>query len=63
MKGKQTMKQYPLTEEEKKQISHLIAQRSLSTIGGLESDRAIKQYLEYYNHTRNKLDDYNKSIK
>ncbi len=57
------MKQYKLDESDRKQIAHLIAQRSLSSLGGLETDRALTKYLETYNNTMSKLDDYNKNIK
>lgn len=54
------MAQHKLTEEDMKQIAHYVSQRyaSAHTSGG-EIIRATEHYLEAYNKTMDKLEDYN----
>lgn len=53
------MNEHKLTPEDMKQIAHLMAQRSLSSIGGGETIRATERYIETYNQVMNKLEEYN----
>lgn len=53
------MKQHKITTDEMKQIAHHIAQRSLATIGPLETKRALAKYMETYNSILDELYSYN----
>lgn len=53
------MKQYRLTEEDRKQIAHHIAQRSLANIAPGQPIRATEEYLKVYNEALEKVIEYN----
>lgn len=53
------MKQYRLLEEDRKQIAHHIAQRSLVNIAPGQPIRATEEYLKVYNEVLEKVMEYN----
>lgn len=57
------MKQHRLSEDEQRNVAHFIAQRSLATIGSGETKRAIDKYIEIYNQTLDRLQEYNSNVK
>lgn len=53
------MKQHKLTETDKKQIAHFIAQRSLANIAPGQPRKATEEYLKVFNDTVEMLNEYN----
>ncbi len=56
------MKKFKLNEEDMKQIAHLFAKDTVSTIPPNMRNERLKKYIESYNNTMNDLILYNQSL-
>lgn len=51
-------KEHKLSEEEKRQVAHYIAQRSINSIGPEEPKRATRQYLKTFDKVLDAIEEY-----
>lgn len=53
------MNKYKLDKDDMKKIAHYIAQRNAANVSNGEPKRMLEYYLEAYNITMDKLEEYN----